>query len=158
MLSTYCIHYRNANNFHILIFTNLPNLIFIHSVFTVEILTCIFNLTKLNFNKYLYFPPNLHSIFFKSFSSNLSFQPHDVFLCFVICRTRQVCVHAFSMPPLQHLGASSWDGSPSFPRRCHHAVCEVRVSSLLSTCSCCVLTFGFPRCWVLGSIVSYQRR
>jgi hypothetical protein len=116
MLSTYCMHYRNANNFHILIFTNLPNLIFIHSVFTVEILTCIFNLTKLNFNKYLYFPPNLHSIFFKSFSSNLSFQPHDVFLCFVICRTRQVCVHAFSMPPLQHLGASSWDGSPSFPR------------------------------------------
>ena len=67
------MHYENANNFYILIFHNLPNSIFILLVFALESLTCIFNLTKLKFNKYLYFIPDLHAIFVQHISPNWIF-------------------------------------------------------------------------------------
>ena len=67
------MYYENANNFYILIFQNLPKSIFILLVFALESLTCIFNLTKLKFNKYLYFIPDLHAILVQRVGPNLIF-------------------------------------------------------------------------------------
>ena len=69
------MYYENANNFYILIFQNLPKSIFILLVFALESLTCIFNLTKLKFNKYLYFIPDLHAILVQRVVPNLIFAP-----------------------------------------------------------------------------------
>lgn len=132
------MYYGNANNFNILILKNFPNSIFILLVFALEIPTCIFNWTKLNFNKYLWFFPDLQETFIQYVSSNLIFDSTQHSLTIVVCQVKAgVYVTTF---PASSLGASDLPlGSFSFLLYNRIAVPSVRV--WWSKCSQFLLAF-----------------